>query len=74
MDFNQFAFWMLTGLLGALLIVIWKAMSRLADSVEALNKTMAVEIEKSKWIMLAIDKHDRILEKHEERLTTLEKA
>lgn len=73
MDFNQFAFWMLTGLLGAVFVMIRSAINKLTSSIEGLNKTVAVEIEKSRWLVLALEKHDRIIEKHEERISVLEK-
>lgn len=68
MDFNQFAFWLLTGLLGTVLLVTKQAISRLTDAIEALNRTVAVEIEKTRWMGISLEKHERLLEKHEERL------
>jgi hypothetical protein len=58
MDFTQFAFWLLCGLLasfGSLGLVI---LSKLVQSVEALNVKIAVIIEK--------------IDTHEKRITKLE--
>jgi len=71
-ELSQLVTWIMEGIIttGAVYIAsmvgdIKRTFSELKDSVETLNKNVAVIIEKTAW-------HEKTLEKHDERLRGLE--
>ncbi len=73
MDFTKFVDWAFYSLISAVVVYFATTMSALRKSVDNLNEKMAVEIEKSKWIQNLIERLERRLEHHENRLNDIEK-
>ena len=69
MDFALFIDWAFKALLSGAAIYLINTLSRLVKSVDELNKTVAVEIEKSNWIRISIEKIEKRLDKHEEKFS-----
>lgn len=72
MSFNEFAFWLLTGMMGLCCIVLGWFLARLLDelkgihsSIAGLNNHVAVVIEKQTW-------HEKELTYLKEKIETLE--
>lgn len=63
MDFNQFAFWALTGLLGAGALGIWTMAFAVIDMKEKLAS-----------ILTRLEYHEIQIEKHDTRISKLETA
>ena len=62
MDFNAFINWAFLGLLTGSVIILYG----LKNSVDKLNERMAKVIEKMDW-------HERMLDRHDNRISDLEK-
>lgn len=62
MNFNAFKDWMMLGLLSAGVVIFWD----LNKGVSQLNVTMAVITEK-------VVNHERVIDKHDQRLNSLER-
>lgn len=65
MEFKEFASWAMQGLIGGGVIYAASVIGKMRDSVEALNQSIATIIERSNW-------HERVIEKHEDRISELE--
>lgn len=73
MEFKEFVSWLFYGSLGGVAIYIANSISKMRSSIEHLNITFSVEIEKLSNVKHTIEKHERTLERHSDRILELEK-
>ena len=69
-DVIQYIFY---GLMSSTAIFIATSLSKLKNSIDNLNVSFAAEIEKLANVKNAIDKQDKTLERHSDRILELEK-
>jgi len=65
-QFPDFIVWAFCGLISGCAVYIASGFNRLNDSVKGLHETLARLLEKMEW-------HERELNKHEDRISELEK-
>ena len=73
MDFNHFVEWAFYGLMSATALYIASSISKLKSSVEGLNLAFATEIEKLSNVKQTIDRIEKTVDRHSDRLLELEK-
>lgn len=66
MEFKQFIEWVFYGVIGGSSIYGVKILASLKNSVDELNKQVAIIIEKTTW-------HEKWLERHDDEIRTLKK-
>ncbi len=73
MEFKEFISWLFYGGMGAIALYISSSIAKMRSSIEHLNITFSVEIEKLSNVKHQIEKHERTLERHSDRILELEK-
>lgn len=73
MEFNKFIEYLFYGLMSSTAVYIASSIGKLKTSVDELNLSFASEIQKLANVKDTIEKHERIIERHSERLIDLEK-
>jgi uncharacterized protein (DUF342 family) len=73
LDFKEFIGWLFYGGMGLIALYISSSISKMRSSIEHLNITFGVEIEKLSNVKDRMEKHERTLERHSDRLLELEK-
>jgi hypothetical protein len=73
LDFKEFIAWLFYGSMGGVAIYISSSIAKMRSSIEHLNITFGVEIEKLSNVKHTIEKHERTLERHSDRILELEK-
>lgn len=74
MDFNQFAFWLLCGLLSAIAFIIWTFLSQLISVIKNVQVEMSQLNEKMAAVVTNLDWHGKELSKLDSRLTKVEET
>ncbi len=73
MDFQQFVEWMFYGLMSSTALYIASSIGKLKASVEHLNMAFATEIEKLSNVKQTLERIEKTVDRHSERLLELEK-
>jgi len=73
MEFKEFISWLFYGGMGAIALYISSSIAKMRSSIEHLNITFSVEIEKLSNVKAIIEKHERTIERHSDRILELEK-
>jgi uncharacterized protein Yka (UPF0111/DUF47 family) len=72
MEFSHFIEWAFYGLISATAVYIASTIGKMKQSIEELNVTFAREIEKLSSVKNAIEKHERHLDKLDDRVLAME--
>jgi hypothetical protein len=73
LDFKEFVSWLFYGGMGLIALYISSSISKMRSSIEHLNITFGVEIEKLSNVKHQIEKHERMIERHSDKIFELEK-
>jgi hypothetical protein len=72
-EFKELVSWLFYGSMGGIALYIASTITKLRESVENLNINVAREIEKVSNVQNTLEKQERTIERHSDRLLQLEK-
>lgn len=73
MDYKELVSWLFYASISAIALYISSSIAKMRSSIEHLNITFSVEIEKLSNVKNQIEKHERMIERHSDKIFELEK-